>query len=160
MKKNYLVLSVLCSAILLSACNQSKAPENTAEVETQQPAVQNTTNDAAASEVVNDGPIQQFTAYGVTQSWRVLVDGDQIEVEGTALPNFKIPVERSAYAKGVEREQHDDKGMQYLIRHRKDADGATAEFSVTLDYGDQTLKAVQSWNYCNSRYLILLEFKP
>ncbi|MFV5426143.1 hypothetical protein VXO75_04870 [Acinetobacter towneri] len=144
MKKNYLVLSVVCSAILLSACNQSKAPENPAEkVETQQPAVQNTTNDAAASEVVNDGPIQQFTAYGVTQSWRVLVDDDQIEVEGTALPNFKIPVERSAYAKGVEfMGQHDNKAVNVNINSTpcKDADGTMAEFSVTLDYGDQVFK--------------------
>lgn len=140
MKKNYLVLSVLCSAILLSACNQSKAPE---KVETQQPAVQNTTNDAAASEVVNDGPIQQFTAYGVTQSWRVLVDGDKIEVEGTALPNFKIPVERSAYAKGVEfMGQHDNKAVNVNINSTpcKDADGTMAEFSVTLDYGDKVFK--------------------
>lgn len=147
----------LMMALSLTACSQSnnEANADTKASEAEQPAqstavtdnqgvidddaVEPTGNqDPDATESDADGPIKAFTAFSNTQaSWRAVIDGETMMLEGADIATISGEVHRIAYAKGVEYSGTIE-GNEVNLNIRgdgcKDADGNEHEFSAKLDY--------------------------
>lgn len=88
-------------------------------------------------------PIQSFTAFGIKSAWRATVNDKQIFLEGDEVREAELPVERLAYAKGVEFNGQDG-ATTFTLNIRTgqciDQNGRKNPFSATLFYGEKILK--------------------
>lgn len=156
---NTLLAACLISTCLVTACTkpaQNDSPNS--NVSTHQAEINNNhaaDNIASGSSTLNnpstslnepigkDWPIKQYFLYGTKENWRVLVDLNQVTVEGSELPNGRLQVERLAYAKGVEFNgilDNKELGLNIRTQSCTDANNRNTKFTATVYYNDKIYK--------------------
>ncbi len=156
--RHYFLVVVIASSVLITACDKQKmssadsvnVSENSSvsqsvhdDTAAAQISVVNDQDKAASEPIGQDWPIKQYTLYGNNQAWRVLVDLNQMTVEGADLPNGTSAVTRLAYAKGVEftgQIQGKELGLNIRTQPCTDANKHQTEFTATVYYDKKIYK--------------------
>lgn len=140
MPKKYLFLPLLILIALLAAgmpyLNGGGA-DKPAEQQNA-PAQEAISEDAGES-----GPSDGYTAFAYT--WRAVVSGDTIDLEGEGITEGVYKVERSAYAKGVEffgNANGVDFTLNIFPQKGTDDNGFKYDLGAKLFYGKKTYKGV------------------
>lgn len=157
--RHYFLVVAVASSVLITACDKQKMSSednvnisenssvsqsvNDDNAAAAQVSVVNDQDKAASEPVGQDWPVKQYTLYGSDQAWRVLVDLNQMTVEGADLPNGTSAVTRLAYAKGVEftgQIKGKELGLNIRTQPCTDANKHQTEFTVTVYYDKKTYK--------------------
>lgn len=150
-------LMVPLAALLLAACQPSgdsavlpaasTAVRSNSPVQSTQPVAEPRAAPAApaAPPEAQDTVVRRFRANGFSPAWQAEIDGSKLRFEvpdmGQPDPRLReIPVERLAYAKGVNFDGRDGQVEVSLDINGKPCQrtGAEREFTATLRYGKST----------------------
>lgn len=156
--RHYFLVVAIASLVLITACDKQKvSSEDSVSVSDNSSVSQcahddtaaapipvvNDQDNAASEPIGQDWPIKQYTLYGNHQAWRVLVNLNQMTVEGADLPNGTSAVTRLAYAKGVEftgQIQGKEFGLNIRTQSCTDANKHRTDFTATVYYDKKIYK--------------------
>ncbi|MDO5628109.1 MAG: hypothetical protein Q4G43_07290 [Mobilicoccus sp.] len=142
----------------LAACGSADGNENAAPAPaptaastpapaaptTDAPTTETPSTDAPTGEATENGEVgTAFTAFGTDTSWRAVVDGTKLEIEGEGAQTRTVTVERSAFAKGVEFTGTENGAEVALVVRDgecKDASGQDTGMTAKLTQGGKTVE--------------------